>query len=389
MMLLIVSCFILIFIVLITLIIRKKQLHLWLMPYIKQKYGQTKSNEKKLTHIIFSFVDHYEPQWGKPNSIEIERSRVDRWCTDYPAMASKHKDANGIHPQHTFFYPEEEYRVEHLDKIAKLCRDGFGEIEVHLHHDNDTSENLRASITQFCHVLHNDHGALSPHPETGQLMYGFIHGNWTLDNSGHDGKLCGVNDELIVLKETGCYADFTFPSAPHSTQPKTINSIYYAKDDPNQPKSHDTGIDVTVGGQPWGDLMMVNGPLMLNWKKLKKGIFPQIENSDIRKGMEPTKDRIDLWVEANVHVKGKPEWVFIKVHTHGTQEKDMDVLLGKPVDDMFTYLEAKYNDGERYQLHYVNSREMYNMIKAAEANETGSPHQYRDYILPKPSFIAK
>ena len=371
------------------IILKKKNMQEWLPVYIKQRLNKPTRDIKQTKHVIFSFVDHYEPQWGRPNSIDIERSRVDRWCADYPAMASKHTDANGIHPQHTFFYPEEEYRVEHLDKIAKLCRDGFGEIEVHLHHDDDTSENLRASITKFCHVLHNDHGALSHHPETGQLMYGFIHGNWTLDNSGHDGKLCGVNDELIVLRETGCYADFTYPSAPHSTQPKTINSIYYAKDDPVKPKSHNTGIDVRVGGSAWGDIMMVNGPLMLNWKKLKKGIFPQIENSDIRKGMEPTKDRVDLWVEANVHVKGKPDWVFIKVHTHGTQERDMDVLLGKPVDDMFSYLEAKYNDGEQHQLHYVNSREMYNMIKAAEANESGSPHQYRDYILPKPNFIAK
>jgi len=386
-MLLIVIFFI--FIGLITLVIRKKQLHLWLMQYIKQKYCQTKNTEQKLTHIMFSFVDHYEPQWGKPDNIDIERSRVDRWCKEYPEMASKHVDADGVHPQHTFFYPEEEYRAEHLDKIANMCRNGFGEIEVHLHHHDDTSENLRLSITQFCHTLHNDHGALSHHPETNQLMYGFIHGNWTLDNSGHDGKLCGVNDELIVLKETGCYADFTFPSAPHPTQPKTINSIYYAKDDPDKPKSHNTGINVAVNGSPWGDLMIVNGPLMLNWKKLKKGIFPQIENSDIRKGMEPTKDRVDLWVEANVHVRGKPDWIFIKVHTHGTQEKDMDVLLGKPVDDMFSYLEAKYNDGERHQLHYVNSREMYNIIKAAEANETGSPHLFRDYILPKPSFIVK
>ena len=345
----------------------------WLPQYIQQRMNKVTNNTVDTKHIIFSFVDHYEPQWGKPNDIEIERSRVDRWCVEYPAMASKHKDANGIHPQHTFFYPEEEYRVEHLDKIAKLCRD----------------DNLRASITKFCHVLHNDHGALSHHPETGQLMYGFIHGNWTLDNSGHDGKLCGVNDELIVLKETGCYADFTYPSAPHNTQPKTINSIYYAKDDPNQPKSHNTGVDVSVGGSAWGDLMIVNGPLMLNWKKLKKGIFPQIENSDVRKGMEPTKDRVDLWVEANVHVKGQPNWRFIKVHTHGTQERDMDVLLGQPVDDMFSYLEAKYNDGKQYQLHYVNSREMFNMIKAAEANEAGSPHKFRDYILPKPNFIAK
>jgi len=372
-----------------SLILKKKNMQEWLPNYLKQKHFTKKDEVEGITHIMFSFVDHYEPQWGKPDSIDIERSRVDRWCKEYPEMASKHVDVDGVHPQHTFFYPEEEYRVEHLDKIATMCRDGFGEIEVHLHHDNDTSENLRSSITQFCNTLHNDHGALSHHPETGQLMYGFIHGNWTLDNSGHDGKLCGVNDELIVLKETGCYADFTYPSAPHATQPKTINSIYYAKDDPVKPKSHNTGKDVVVGGSVWGDIMMVNGPLMLNWKKLKKGVFPQIENSDIRKGMEPTKERVDLWVDANIHVKGKPEWLFIKVHTHGTQERDMDVLLGKPVDDMFSYLEEKYNDSKQYQLHYVNSREMYNIIKAAEGNKVGSPNQFRDYILPKPDFIAK
>ena len=131
---------------------------------------------------------------------------------------------------------------------------------------------------------------------------------------------------------------------------------------------------------------MVNGPLMLNWRKLKKGIFPQIENSDVRKGMEPTQDRIDLWVEANVHIEGRPEWRFIKVHTHGTQEQDMDILLGKPCDEMFSYLESKYNDGENYILHYVNSREMYNIIKAAEEGRTGNPNSYRDYFLPRPQF---
>ena len=113
---------------------------------------------------------------------------------------------------------------------------------------------LRASITQFCHVLHNDHGALSHHPETGQLMYGFIHGNWTLDNSGHDGKLCGVNDELIVLKETGCYADFTYPSAPHGRSLKPLIVFITLRMILLKPKSHNTGVDVAVGGSPWGDL---------------------------------------------------------------------------------------------------------------------------------------
>ncbi|MEJ7636728.1 MAG: hypothetical protein WKF75_01760 [Singulisphaera sp.] len=50
-----------------------------------------------------------------------------------------------------------------------------------------------------------------------------------------------VNNEIDVLRETGCYADFTLPSAPSPTQTRQINSIYYASDDPRRPKSHDRG----------------------------------------------------------------------------------------------------------------------------------------------------
>src|SRR3546814_6907349 len=80
--------------------------------------------------------------------LERQRARVDRWCRDYRAMAGRHRDADGRPPQHGFFYPEEEYLEEHLAKIESLCRDGYGEIEVHLHHDNDTEDNFRSSITR-------------------------------------------------------------------------------------------------------------------------------------------------------------------------------------------------------------------------------------------------
>ncbi|MEM7294195.1 MAG: hypothetical protein AAF420_12485, partial [Pseudomonadota bacterium] len=114
-------------------------------------------------------------------------------------MASRHTDADGQHPKHTFFYPEEEYRVEHLDKIARLCHDGFGELEVHLHHENDTAEGLKEKLVRFCQLLRNEHGALSTWPGSSELAWGFIHGNWTLDNSAPDGSWCGVNNEIQVL----------------------------------------------------------------------------------------------------------------------------------------------------------------------------------------------
>jgi hypothetical protein len=95
---------------------------------------------------------------------------------------------------------------------------------------------------------------------------------------------------------------------------------------------------------------------------------------------------MDLWIRTHVHVKGRPEWCFVKIHTHGAQEGDMDTLLGKAVDDMYSYLEQNYNDGSRYVLHYVTAREMYNIVKAAEDGQAGNPNDYRDYILQPPSY---
>lgn len=366
-------------------IIRQKNMQNWLWNYIRH-LSKRSAQVNGPKHVLFCFVDHYEPQWGRNISLEQERARVDRWFNDYPAVAGQFKDADGCFPKHCFYYPEEEYRHEHLAKISDLCYRGFGEIEVHLHHDNDTSDNLRQTLSNFTEMLHREHGAFVRNPETGKLSYSFIHGNWCLNNCRPDGRWCGVNDELIVLKETGCYADFTFPSAPSDTQPAMVNAIYYAKDKPGQPNSHNIGQPVAVNGQPWGDLMLITGPIGLNWKVRKKGIFPQIENSDIRTSMPPTPERVDLWVQSDIHVQGRPEWIFVKVHTHGTQEEDMDTLLGAPFASMCEHLQAKYNDGKNYVLHYVSAREMYNIAKAAEAGKSGNPNDFRDYVIAKPAY---
>ena len=360
--------------------IRARNMQIWLGNYLRRRRPSAVSTP---VHVMFCFVDHLEPMWGKVE-LATQRQRMDRWCRDYRAMASRHRDADGQRPQHSFFYPEEEYVQEHLDKLAALCAEGFGEIEIHLHHDNDTEQNFCATIHRFCDLLHEKHGALSRDPISGQLRFGFIHGNWSLDNSRADGRWCGINNELILLRELGCYADFTLPSAPSDTQTSTVNSIYYATDDPNRPKSHDSGEAVRVGGSASGDLMIIQGPLGLNWRQRKFGLIPRIENADVRRSCPPTPERVDAWVRTGVHVVGRPEWVFVKVHTHGTQERDMDTLLGPKMDAMHEHLESVYNDGTNHVLHYVTAREAYNIIKAAEAGKGGNPHEYRDFELPPP-----
>jgi hypothetical protein len=359
----------------------------WLTSYLRQDWrapvpaGTTK-------HLLFCFVDHYEPGWQKPG-YDTECARVARWRSDYPKLCEKHRDSDGRAPIHTFFYPEEEYRPEHLNALVELCKMGLGEIEIHLHHDNDTDETVRQKFRGFARLLVEAHGALPVDAKTGQPQWAFIHGNWALDNARPDGRWCGVNNELQVLREEGCYADFTLPAAPDPCQTRIINRIYYATDDPKRPKSHDHGVRVRVGSPAVGDLMLIQGPLGLNWNSRKFGVIPRIENSDVRTSCPPSPDRIDAWVATGIHVEDRPEWVFVKVHTHGTQERDMDTLLGPAMDRAFAHLESTYNDGQKWKLHYVSAREMFNIAKAAEAGMTGNPGGYRDFLIPRAEYVVR
>lgn len=333
----------------------------------------------KPIHIIFSVVDHYEPFWNKV-SAETAARRVAQWAEHLPLILNRFKDSTGNPPKYTFFYPQEEYRKEYLEILADICRQGIGDVEIHLHHDNDTAEGLRQKLNDFKTVLHERHGLLRKDINTGDIVYGFIHGNWALDNSRQDGRMCGVNNELLILRDTGCYADFTFPSAPDETQTSKINSIYYAEDDPLSPKSHNRGKDVEAGRAGSGDLMIIQGPLTLNWGSRKKGIFPRIENGELSGDNPPNQQRIDLWINQHICVKGRPEWLYVKVYTHGTQEKNSDTLLGGGLEMMYSYLQNKYNDGKNFVLHYASSWEMYNIIKAAEAGKSGNPSEYKTFL---------
>lgn len=332
--------------------------------------------------ILFCVADHYEPDY-RASSVEHETARVRRWLIEYPRFARRFRDADGRHPQHTFFYPAEVYRAEHADMLAELCSQELGEVEIHLHHGNDTAEALLDRLVAFKTTLAERHRLLSCDGE-GRVVYGFIHGNWALDNGGGDPSLCGVNSELTVLRQTGCYADFTMPAAPEAAQSRIVNSIYYAVDDPKRPRSYDEGTPVAVGrSQPRDSLMLIQGPLMLNWRQRFGGILPRLENGalDGSAGHLPHVDRFARWVDAHVCVAERPEWVFVKVYTHGATEANADVMLGPATSLFHQAINDQFNDGRRYRLHYVTAREMFNIVKAAEAGHAGNPSAFRDFLL--------
>ena len=365
--------------------IRARNMQTWL-PALLRKEWQAPASATAPRHLMFCFVDHFEPAWESPG-LAVERARVQRWRNEYPRLCAGLADADGRPPVHTFFYPGEEYRPEHLDDLVELCRQELGEIEIHLHHEDDSEAGLRHKLRAFTRQLVARHDALPVDEATSRPMWTFIHGNWALDNSHPSGRHCGVDDELRILAEEGCYADFTLPAAPDPCQTRIINQIYYAASKPGCRKSHDRGQRVRVGGKQEGDLMIIQGPLGLMWSRPKFGFIPRIENADVRASSPPTPARIDSWVRTGIHVQGRPQWIFVKVHTHGTQERDTDTLLGEPMRRAFEYLGARYNDGENWKLHYVSAREAFNIIKAAEAGADGDPGQYRDFIVRRPSYV--
>jgi hypothetical protein len=322
------------------------------------------------THVFVCVADHYEPYWHGADAT-VARERVQRWLDRYPGAMEGIRDRGGNAPRHAFFYPQEEYDARCLDMLAELARARLGEVEVHLHHDRDTSAALRERILQFTDTLQRVHGLL--HRDGARPVYAFIHGNWTLDNSHPAGKNCGVDDELRVLAETGCYADFTYPSAPHPTQPPVMNTIYYATDDPQRPRSHWTGVDAAFGRAGSGTLLLVTGPLCIDWKRRRAGL-PAIENGDITELNPALPARVDAWIRTGVHVRGWPRWVFVKAYTHGAQERNAEHLLSdRPgsLSSLYRDLLARYDDGERYAVHFATPWEMVGAIRVLES---GDPH---------------
>lgn len=366
-----------------------KALDKWLFPWLRSRLGREPQPDG-LKHLIFCVADHFEPyrresagnsgqgagdsgkEAGRP-SAEKALADVKAWTEKYRAALSEFRDADGRQPCHTFFYPAEDYDAACLNELAAFCRSGLGEVEIQLHHRNDTADGFCEKIAEFRQTLREKHGLLGVDKQ-GKTHFGFVHGNWALCNSRPDGDWCGVNEELGLLQGLNCYADFTFPSAPSPTQPRMVNCIYRATTRVGGPRSHDQGRRISVGDAMAAGLMLVTGPLGLIWR----GSRPRLENGAITSVNPPVGSRVDDWVSANITVEGRPDWIFVKVHMHGIEELGSD-LLGERLPEMHRYLADNYNDGAEWALHYVSAREMYNIARAAEGCMEGNPDKWRDF----------
>lgn len=322
------------------------------------------------SHVVLTFVDHFEPS---RSAGQRGVDDVEAWCQRYAESVRGFTDSEGRQLQHTWFYRFDYPNDACMRHIASATYQGLGEIEFHLHHGHDTRETFAQAIGDGVRWF-NRWGAMIGFCEEMPRRFAYIAGNWALDNGQGDDSKSGVNDEIGVLAEHGCYADFTFPAFGERSQPRQVNSIYYAKAGP-EAKSYDSGVPLSRGSNHDGDLLIFQGPILLD---LRNGV---VDYGAFESYAPYESGRIRNWIKSRVHVGGQPDWIFVKIHTHGMQSRK--AVLGHQLQLMLADADALAKE-TGVKFHFATAREAYNMAMAAAAGCEGEPAQYRDWKIPPP-----
>jgi hypothetical protein len=341
----------------------------WLRDYLRRSRSHA---DHEPIDVMVLVTDHFEPARSKGHEAATESVRT--WCESYEQLAARHHDADGRPPQHTWFFRFDYPNADCLQHLSASVFRGFGEVEFHLHHGHDTegsfAATLRAGLDWF-----NRFGAMLTAETTPQQRFGYIAGNWSLDNGSGNDAVSGCDTEIRALRDAGCYADFTFPALGSQAQPRLVNRIYYARED-GRPKSYNDGIEAAVGREATGDLLIFQGPTAIDWRS------GRVDDAAVEKADALDPRRLPVWLSPRVHVAGRPEWVFVKLHTHAMQNRA--AFLGPNCDALLTAMERHWNRPP-FRLHYVTAREAYNIVKAAEDGHSGNAGDYRDYCIPRPA----
>ena len=359
----------------------------WLVRYpFERAANRLQQNAFEKKHIIFTVANHFEPSWSRHGllGLDAQLRRLDEWLELARATGEAVRDADGTKFRHTNFYPAEQYFPEILGKMAALQREGLGETEIHLHHGveaPDTAENLRRVLTEFRDCLAQEHGLLSRLNGEGEPKYAFVHGNLALANSC-GGRFCGVDEEMQILFETGCYADMTLASAPDQSQVAMINKIYECGLPLTEKVPHRRGRSVEAGRNHLRMPLIFTGPLVFNWTRRVKGMpVPRLEDGALVANQPMDLARFNRWKNANITVRGRTDWVFVKLYCHGFFDHDQAACIGEDAREFFSRIIENGEKTGDYKVYFASAREAANMVFAAVDGKTGAPGEFRDYRL--------
>ncbi len=94
--------------------------------------------------------------------------------------------------------------------------------------------------------------------------------------------------------------------------------------------------------------------------------MPRIENAALHAARPPSWSRMQLWLKTGIHVLGRPNWLFVKLHTHGCKPGNIDTLLGAQTQQFHHDLNQYAISNHDFRYYYVTAWQMAQLIHQAE-----------------------
>ena len=174
----------------------------------------------------------------------------------------------------------------------------------------------------------------------------------------------------------------TLPTAPDESQVSMLNQIYECGLPLNQKMPHRIGKRVAVFGNKPQLPLIFTGPLIFNWTRRVHGFpVPRIDDGALVENQPMDLKRLNRWLSANITVKGRSDWVFVKLYCHGFFDHDQASSIGAEAARFFNEVIENGEKTNRYKVYFASAREAFNMVSAAMDGKTGSPGKFRDYRL--------
>ncbi len=127
--------------------VRSRNMQIWLERFARPAGRRWRDRRSDVLLRRSLRADVGQRRCGRP--ARARRALVPRLSA---RCASRHRDADGRCRSTGSSIPKRNIRGTSRQDRRALCRTGYGEIEIHLHHDNDTEANFRTSIARFCKV---------------------------------------------------------------------------------------------------------------------------------------------------------------------------------------------------------------------------------------------
>ena len=124
----------------------RRNLQCWLPAYVREMSRRGDPRPEEDVHLILCVADHFEPK-GANRARGAGRELVQRWAARLSASSSAASGtATAARPGIRSSIPSMNTSRTSWTCWPSCAGHGFGEVEVHLHHEDDTAEDLRALL---------------------------------------------------------------------------------------------------------------------------------------------------------------------------------------------------------------------------------------------------